>query len=105
MKLYKRSRIPVIACMICLVLGTVGLVYSKDSNGATGLAYKATAAEEIRYETVVVKRGDTVWDIAGKYNDGTKDNRVIVKQISTLNAIESGKIYPGQTIQVPVNGY
>lgn len=46
----------------------------------------------------IVKKGDTLWDIAAKYlGDGNK-----YKQIKQLNGLKSDTIYPGQKLKLHV---
>jgi nucleoid-associated protein YgaU len=54
------------------------------------------------YKTIVVKEGDTLWEIADQYND-EKDIPVqeMVEQILHLNGLSNAKIFPGQQIKIP----
>ena len=54
------------------------------------------------YVKVVVSNGDTLWTIAQRYNDGSKDIRAYIDEISKLNNIESWQIYAGQEISIPI---
>lgn len=54
------------------------------------------------YVTVVVSNGDTLWSIAERYSDGSMDIRQLIYEISKINGIESGQIYAGQEISVPI---
>ena len=50
----------------------------------------------------MVHSGDTLWGIASEYSDPAKDIRKNIKDICEINDINSGNIYPGQIIKVPV---
>lgn len=52
-----------------------------------------------KYETYVVKQGDTLWSIAKRYTDG--DPRKLIYEIRELNNI-TPVIRPGQEIKIPV---
>ena len=58
--------------------------------------------EEHQYIEILVQDGDTIWDIAQEYYDGTKDIRRIVHNILDINDIEGAMIKPGDRILVPV---
>jgi nucleoid-associated protein YgaU len=95
-------RVFLIIC-ICAMTGVAGYISVQDSAFTdTGLAYAAHAAEETHYINITVHRGDTLWDIAGSYSEPSDDIREVIREISLLNDIESGNIYPGQIIQIPV---
>jgi membrane-bound lytic murein transglycosylase D len=65
-------------------------------------AKSATAAlqgDDVRYITYKVKNGDTLWDIAKKY-DG-----VTVNQIKELNNLgNANRLKPGQTLRIAIRG-
>ncbi len=50
---------------------------------------------------VVVNKGDTLWYIAKKYGNPSKDVREVVFQIKSINGLSTSNIYPGQIIAVP----
>lgn len=52
-----------------------------------------------KYETYVVKQGDTLWKIAKRYTDG--DPRRLIYEIRKHNDI-SPIIRPGQVIEIPI---
>ena len=100
----RRSRIPVIVLGLCAVTSIGGFVYAQDGKGADmPVVNRAHASELLRTETVQVHSGDTVWGIAERYNDGSRDTRELVQQICTFNHIEPGKLQAGQILRVPLN--
>jgi nucleoid-associated protein YgaU len=48
----------------------------------------------------VVRRGDTVWDIASRLSHGA-DPRALVDRIASANRIDPGALQPGQTLVIP----
>lgn len=67
------------------------------------LSYKYTSSEAIttREYTYIVKKGDTLWDIAKSYNNNNQDVREIIFNIKKQNKIDS-LIYPGQEITIKI---
>lgn len=55
-----------------------------------------------KYESVVVKKGDTVWSIAEKLNLRS-DTRRVVSKIITLNNLTDCRIFEGTELLVPVD--
>jgi|CZCB01.1.fsa_nt_gi nucleoid-associated protein YgaU len=53
------------------------------------------------YETVVVKRGDTLWDLAKAYRGNTEIRRYIEK-IREINGLKDSTIYEGDVIKLPL---
>ncbi len=69
----------------------------------TPLAISRAFVDTTTYETVYVKPGDTVWQIAAKYATPKDDVREVVFEIRRINKLDnSAKVYPGQTLKVPV---
>jgi FOG: LysM repeat len=54
------------------------------------------------YNTVCVSSGDTLWQIAQKYNPNG-DIRKLVKEIRKMNNLSSSVIYAGEELKVPVS--
>ncbi|NLA59413.1 MAG: LysM peptidoglycan-binding domain-containing protein [Firmicutes bacterium] len=55
---------------------------------------------EPSYETMVVRRGDTLWDIARRVQPGT-DPRKTIYEIKKLNHLQSVNLHPGQILLIP----
>ncbi len=55
---------------------------------------------EPSYKTVVVRQGDTLWDLARRTKPGT-DPRKTVYEIRKLNQLESVNLQPGQILMIP----
>ncbi len=54
------------------------------------------------YKVVIVKKGDTLWDIVGKDIDEKYDIRDEIYFVKKLNNLSTSYIYPGQEIIVPI---
>jgi len=61
--------------------------------------------ESHQYVEILVTKGDTIWDIAQEYYNGSKDIRRIIHDISNINGIEGAMIQPGDKILVPVTDW
>ena len=64
-------------------------------------AVVVTQAASKKYQTIIVKRGDTVWNIANTLSNG-KSVRSLVNEISDVNGIDPDRVITGQEIKVPV---
>jgi len=62
---------------------------------------KVYSTNIITYDRVYVESGDTLWQIASSYNNQLRIDEFIYK-IEKLNNIENGKIYPGDTLLIPI---
>ncbi len=61
----------------------------------------AYSKEEIMYDYVYIKAGDTLWEIADKYNNNINIKKfinIIMKENSLSNTV----IYPGDIIKIPL---
>jgi LysM repeat protein len=98
-----RMRGPLAIIVICLIAGLTGYIGAHDGQTAdTGLSYSVYAEEKVNFKNIVVKSGDTIWGIASKYTEPSKDIRKTVREICRINEIKPENIYPGQVIRVPV---
>ena len=67
--------------------------------GPVGHALQADAS--VRHpRTVVVRPGDTLWDIAARTSPAS-DPRAVVDGIAGANEIDAGALVPGQRLVVP----
>ena len=55
------------------------------------------------YETVIVAKGDTLWDIASAHNYSGRDVRAVVEDIMRANDMSSAGICVGDRVIVPIN--
>ena len=77
--------------MSCLATGAVSLI------GNEPVALSAN----VECDTVRVSSGDTLWEIALEYNDGTYDTRRIVRDIIKHNNLTDTSLQSGQVIEIP----
>ncbi|MDP4118176.1 MAG: LysM peptidoglycan-binding domain-containing protein [Bacillota bacterium] len=82
-----------IAIISFAVFGTVSVL---DNHNTAMSAYE-------HCDTVTVSSGETLWNIASMYNDGSYDTRIIVNDIIAHNDLSSSDLYAGQTIEIPGN--
>jgi hypothetical protein len=57
---------------------------------------------ETRYRDYYVHEGDNLWDISSRNIPEGYDIRKMIYEIKELNNIETGYIYPGDTIKIPI---
>ena len=55
------------------------------------------------YITYEVCAGDTLWSVARDIYGDAVDVRDMIDQINYINGIEGGRIYPGQSLSLPMN--
>lgn len=56
------------------------------------------SADIVEYDSVIVAKGETLWEIASQLNGDTQEN---IYNIKMKNNLESSIIYEGQTLLVP----
>lgn len=59
------------------------------------------ASSQVR--TYVVRPGDTLWSIAGRF-EPDRDPREVVYELTRANDVDAGGLVPGQRLAVPVLG-
>ncbi len=65
------------------------------------LQNSAKANKKIDYNTIIVKSGDTLWDIAKSENYNI-DTREYIYQIRKINNLSDANLIPGQSLILPV---
>ena len=73
---------------------------------AAGISALTTAFARdtaVSYDTIIVASGDTLWDIAAKYNTSNRDIRTVVDNIMRVNGMTTTRICAGDKISIPVN--
>lgn len=64
-------------------------------------ATSSYGSAEKQYETITVQSGDTLWEIADRYNKGG-DIRRIIYEIKEANNLTGSMIYAGDILRIPV---
>ncbi len=59
------------------------------------------AAAPVRFATVTVARGDSLWSIADRYTKVDGSTQDTVDQILAANHLGSGRIVPGEHLRIP----
>jgi len=91
----KRRQILVIVVLVLISLFAVINLFSSEAFGAE---------THVEPKEVIVKNGDSLWNIASENSKG-KDIRLVVNEIKKFNNLEDGNIYPGMIIMIPIEGY
>lgn len=66
----------------------------------TTFAFSVYGYKEAACETIIVKQGDTLWDIAKKHGKNS-DIRKSIYDIIKLNNLPSSEIYYGTELYIP----
>ena len=94
-----RFIVRVIATALAAVLALGVLGFGKDVAIA---ALLNASMNTVASHSVVVKPGETLWQIAARELPGA-DTRDSVARIRTMNALEGRSIQAGQTLAIPAN--
>lgn len=97
LRLTRRGRI-VFTALAALPLVALALGLGLASGGARAASEGATGA--VRFDTIVVERGETLWQIALDHAPDD-DPRDVIAAIVRLNALGSTDIVPGQQLALP----
>ena len=84
--------------MPLIALGTLSLAVSIPTL-ATGHLY---AASPQRYETVVVKPGDSLWALAAARTTSNDDVQNTIDRVMADNHLDTATLQPGQHIRIPI---
>lgn len=79
-----------------LLLTSIVLFIFLNSTKAHSSIFKA------KYKEHYILDGDNLWNISLKYKPKGYDIRKMIFEIKELNNIDTGYIYPGETIKVPI---
>lgn len=82
----------------CLVLLTLCFIIFSFSSGA----FSAQANDIPReLQPVIVRSGDTLWDLVSQYYQYNGDIRAAIYEVREINELDSVELYPGQLIYIP----
>lgn len=93
-----RAAVRLLVGILAAVLALAVFSFGKDVAVA---ALTSTSAAPATSHTIVVKPGETLWQIASRELPGT-DTRDAVARIRTLNALDGRSVQAGQEIAIPV---
>ncbi|MTI67773.1 MAG: LysM peptidoglycan-binding domain-containing protein [Firmicutes bacterium] len=79
-------------CLILLLLTTTNIILN------TNKVFSTTYQE---YKTIVVNKGDTLWEIASNNNPKEEDVRKVVYELKVVNKLKSSYIRPGDILKIP----
>lgn len=78
--------------LVVLTVGALLLLFQGEAASTPG---------QMDMTVVVVQPGDTLWEIADRFAPESADLRVVVRELVTLNGLQSKVLRPGQVLQVP----
>lgn len=88
--LKNKNRFYLFVIMVTMIITSIALIANVQG---------ADTAEE--YATVMVEQGDTLWDLAGEYNN-TRDLRQYIRKIEKINQLTDSLIYEGDILKMPL---
>ena len=101
-RLTRRGRRVVMSLIAVAVVSTVAAVVFVVSSFMGGSVAATTSHSHVQTTAVVVKSGQTLWQIAKQVNP-SGDPRDTLEQISDLNGLDASAIvHAGQVLQVPL---
>jgi LysM repeat protein len=87
---YKKIAILLLVVIMCVSVANVFANDKTDTNNG-------------QYILVSVSSGDSVWNIATRYNNDKKDIRELIYFIRKINGLNNNaEIHPGQILKIPV---
>ncbi len=91
----KRRLVILFVVIFCVVVFSGGiLAHAQERREETGPYYKY-------YTSIRVEPGDTLWDIAGRYMEGTDGTREeYIEELMELNGLPGDRIIAGQYLTV-----
>jgi nucleoid-associated protein YgaU len=92
MKLSNKSRRKIFICFVIIFLCSISFFVGKS------YGYEK---KEVKTMTVLVQRGDTLWEIAKKYSNGNNTAEKVYK-IREANNMKTSDIYIGTELIIPV---
>lgn len=94
-KIVNKKRFISFLLLTFIVIITIIFVFARTSK-----VYSSTYKEN--YIAIIIKEGDTLWDIAIKNTPEKYDIRQMVYEIIEFNQMEDAYIYPGDLIKIPI---
>jgi len=83
--------------MPAVALASLSLMIALPTLSSTHLY----AAESVRFATVRVHGGDTLWNIAATHTSSGGDVQETIERISQANHLKSATLQVGQTLRIP----
>jgi len=100
LKQSKRIRLNLNKLRIMLLFGSVLIICLTIGLNATAANYTEINGNPA-YIEVIVKSGDSLWELTEKHYNGNSDIRKVIYQIKEINNLASANIVSGQIIKIP----
>lgn len=94
--------------LVLLIMLSMTIIYFSPSilSGAKTLNDNSNTltnqTKNIEIEEVIVKNGDTLWNLARQYYDSKTDLRKVIHEIKDINDLTNSNLKPGQKIKIPL---
>ncbi|WP_336772007.1 LysM peptidoglycan-binding domain-containing protein [Paenibacillus sp. MMO-58] len=92
----QRHAFKLIVCAAVFILLFTSFLMMR-TNASSDHIQEAAANEQ----TVIVTAGDTLWGIADRFTEGSKDIRQYIYKIKERNQLSSVELRPGQVLIIP----
>lgn len=83
-----------------LTILTIAVLFSVLCFGS--VSSKMVESNECRVVSHTVVRGETLWEIADRYNCSNMDIREYIYEIRQANDLSESSIYPDDTLRIPI---
>lgn len=100
--MYRRKRLRVVSKTRFITFITILIIFLGTITGGILKFDRAYSTTYIKWEEVVVRSGDTLWNIAKANNPKNYDVRKVIYEIMEFNNMKDARINPGDIIKIPM---
>ena len=78
--------------LLVVIVGALFLLFQEEAVSSSGSP---------EAKTVVVRSGDTLWEIADRFSPESADLRIVIRELASFNGLHSKALRPGQVLRIP----